>query len=58
MTKELGSKLANSVRQAKAKPPQKNTQDIPQVSEAPAAPPKAESELPLPPLPARRVWPD
>jgi len=57
MTKELGSKLANSVRQAKAKPPQKNTQDIQQVSEAPAAP-KAESELPLPPLPARRVWPD
>jgi len=57
MTKELGSKLANSVRQAKAKQPQKNTADTQQVSEA-APLPKAESELPLPPLPARRVWPD
>ncbi|MCF6255665.1 MAG: hypothetical protein L3J98_07530 [Gammaproteobacteria bacterium] len=56
MTKELGSKLANSVRQAKAKQPQKNTQDTQQVSETPA--PKVESELPLSPLPARRVWPD
>ncbi len=56
MTKELGSKLANSVRQAKAKLPQKSTQDTPQVSEAPAS--KAEPELPLSPFPARRVWPD
>jgi len=56
MTKELGSKLANSVRQAKAKQPQKNTTDTQQVSEAPL--PRAETELPLPPLPARRVWPD
>jgi len=56
MTKELSSKLANSVRQAKAKPPQKDTQDAQQVSEAPV--PKVESELPLSPLPARRVWPD
>jgi len=56
MTKELGSKLANSVRQAKAKQPQKNTTDAQQVAEAPLS--KAEPELPLPPLPVRRVWPD
>ncbi len=56
MTKELGSKLANSVRQAKAKQPQKNTAGMQQVLEAPL--PKAEPESPLPPLPARRVWPD
>ncbi len=56
MTKELGSKLANSVRQAKAKPPQKNTSGTQQVSEIPLS--RAEPELPLPPLPSRRVWPD
>jgi len=54
MTKELGSTLAKSVRRAKAKQPQKNTLDTQQdsVSE------KSNFELPLPPIPSRRVWPD
>lgn len=54
MTKKLGSKLADSVRQAKVKQPQTNTPNTQQDSK----PVKQESERPLPPLIARRVWPD
>ena len=53
MTKEFGSKLAGSVRQAKAKQPQKNTSTVPPVVSKPSKP-----ELPLPVFPSRRVWPD
>ncbi len=54
MTKELGSTLAKSVRRAKAKQPQKSTFDTQQD----VAPAKSNSELPLPLIPSRRVWPD
>ncbi len=52
MTKELGSKLASSIRQAKTKQPLENKPDIQQTQELP------KTEKPLPLLPARRVWPD
>jgi len=54
MTKELGSTLARSVRRAKEKQPQKKILNTPQDSE----PLKSTSELPLPSIPSRRVWPD
>lgn len=54
MTKELGSTLAKSVRQAKAKQPQNRTPDQQQKLESS----RSESELPLPSMPSRRVWPD
>ncbi len=58
MTKEFGSRLASSVRQAKAKQPQKNTPDTQQASELSKPEAESESESPLPPLPSKRVWPD
>lgn len=55
MTKELGSTLAKSVRRAKAKQPQKDTLNTQQDS---VMPEKFNAELPLPPIPSKRVWPD
>jgi len=59
MKKEVGSKLANSVRQAKSKQP---TDVVPVTSEAkaPSAPADVviESQAAAPILSSRRVWPD
>lgn len=59
MKKEVGSRLASSVRQAKAKQP---NEVIPVTSavKAPSAPADVviEAQAALPVLSSRRVWPD
>jgi hypothetical protein len=59
MKKEVGSKLANSVRQAKSKQP---TDIVPVTSEAkaPSAPAEVviEAQAAAPIISSRRVWPD
>jgi len=60
MKKEVGSKLANSVRQAKSKQPK----DVVPVTSAAKATPSApadvviEAQAASPALSSRRVWPD
>ncbi len=62
MSKELGSKLANSVRQAKAKQTPENTlradHSTEQFAESskPKHQPKYEQRLPV--FTSKRVWPD
>ncbi len=59
MTKKLGSKLANSVRQAKAKQPQENALKIKSASKI-SKPIKSIVQNDAPPalISSRRVWPD
>jgi len=55
MTKDLGSKMASSVRQAKTKQPQTEEASKSNGQKVPAP---LKVELPLPLLPSRRIWPD
>ncbi len=59
MTKKLGSKLASSVRQAKAKQPQENTLKIKSASKT-SKPINSIIQNNAPPalISSRRVWPD
>ncbi len=57
MKKEVGSKLANSVRQAKAKQP---VIPVTSAAKAPSAPADVviEAQVASPIFSSRRVWPD
>ena len=59
MKKAVGSKLANSVRQAKSKQP-KDVVPVTSVAKAPSAPAAVviEAQAASPVLSSRRVWPD
>ncbi len=59
MKKEVGSKLASSVRQAKAKQP-KEVIPVSSAAKAPLAPANVviEAQAVSPILSSRRVWPD
>jgi len=59
MKKEVGSRLANSVRQAKAKQPQ-DVIPVTSAAKAPSAPADVviEAQAASPILSSRRVWPD
>ncbi len=59
MKKEVGSKLADSVRQAKAKQP-KEVIPVTNAAKAPSAPADVviEAQAASPILSSRRVWPD
>lgn len=54
MTKNFGSKLAGSVRQARTNQPQNN----PSSTKNTPAPVKSEAETPILIMASRRVWPD
>ncbi len=51
---QIGSKLAGSVRQAKAQQADKTTTE----PVAPVKPATKREDAPLPIIPSRRVWPD
>ncbi len=50
---QIGSKLAGSVRQAKAQQADKTTTET-----TPVKPATKREDVPLPSIPSRRVWPD
>ncbi len=58
MTNEFGSKLANSVRQAKEKKTEDKVEASAKAPAAAPAPSKAKAERPLAALSSNRVWPD
>ncbi len=58
MTNEYGSKLANSVRQAKEKKAEGQAETSAKAPAAAPAPSKAKAERPLAALSSNRVWPD
>lgn len=59
MTNEYGSKLANSVRQAKEKKAEGQAETTSAKAPATApAPSKSKAERPLAALSSNRVWPD
>ena len=58
MKQPLATKLANSVKQAKAQQDETPPESAVKQKETPAAPQPSVVETPLPLIPSRRVWPD